>query len=71
MKIIALATASGCVNQKILQHRVAVFRQYRLRVKLHAFNGQGFVAHTHHFAVVCSQNSFMHGVIQRCNPLIL
>src|SRR5690606_32995337 len=37
--------------QEVAQHGVAVFAQYRLRVKLYSVHGQRFVTHAHDVAV--------------------
>src|SRR3569832_1607387 len=44
---IEVSCPSATRRQKILEHGVAVLREYRLRVKLHAFQRVFAVAHTH------------------------
>ena len=40
-------------REEIFQQRVTVLRQNGFGMKLHAFNGEVFVAHTHDFAIGC------------------
>ena len=44
--------SAGGLLQKVSEHGVAVLGQHAFGVELHAFDGQGFVAHGHDFAVI-------------------